>query len=302
MDIVLFGASKGGENYIINHPDTHIVAIVDNDPSKQGLQLSGIPIISPSELEHYEYEHVIITSQWVDQIYAQLTTELNVPKEKVIIPSKQSVKAARPFEDPLTLNFAECLLKTINQFCCENGIHACLDSGTLLGAIRDKQLIPWDDDIDLAVNEKSFDKLISSLPTLSALLQKGFDVQWNLVIISINGQEACLNIEFTNNANTDFIPFDLSIQLRKSIGDYSELVSSGGLFFAPARFFDTLDSIEFLGEKFYIPHDAESFLTFMYGDWKCPKKVTQITEYENRRKATKYSTGAPRVEKRQVCG
>ena len=30
--------------------------------------------------------------------------------------------------------------------------------GTLLGIIRDKSLIPWDPDIDLAVTEKDFDK------------------------------------------------------------------------------------------------------------------------------------------------
>ena len=41
MKVILFGASKGGENYGVNHPDVEIVAIADNDSTKHGLTLLG---------------------------------------------------------------------------------------------------------------------------------------------------------------------------------------------------------------------------------------------------------------------
>ena len=51
------------------------------------------------------------------------------------------------------------LLKKIHDFCVSNNIKYTLDSGSLLGAIRHKGFIPWDDDIDIALSYEEFKKL-----------------------------------------------------------------------------------------------------------------------------------------------
>lgn len=53
------------------------------------------------------------------------------------------------------------MLKWFHDYCCSNQIRYYAAGGTLLGAIRHKGFIPWDDDIDLVLPRPDYEKLIS---------------------------------------------------------------------------------------------------------------------------------------------
>lgn len=74
------------------------------------------------------------------------------------------------------------ILEVIDNFCREHNIHYTLACGTMLGAVRHKGYIPWDDDIDIYLTRSDYNKLIDWFPESIdsiALISMERNNKWN---------------------------------------------------------------------------------------------------------------------------
>ena len=118
-------------------------------------------------------------------------------KEKTICGFKVTVERQKVWQIELEA------VKLIDGICRKHGLKYSLAGGSLLGAIRHKGFIPWDDDIDIVMMRADYDKL---LKYAEKELPKKYFVQYcESEPLYERGHAQIRNSETTAIINTDII-------------------------------------------------------------------------------------------------
>lgn len=125
------------------------------------------------------------------------------------------------------------ILEHVDKFCRENDIKYSLTGGTLLGAIRHKGFIPWDDDIDIVMLREDYEKFLnlykdsefvlynSSKQTdyyysYSKIIYKKTEMKENN-LLPINGYGVYLDVFPLDNINNSQLIANAKISLLKIV-------------------------------------------------------------------------------------
>ncbi len=164
-----------------------------------------------------------------------------------------------PVVEPMEVSVAETVLKEAKVVLDELDVVFFLRHGTCLGAVRDRALIGWDDDLDIGsiVGLHGFTEDLIE-PVVAAFRERGF----NAIV-----QEADLHISVELNKLDTPLDWTCYRVVDDSIYQWPMVK-------IPVALHTDLKPIEFLGEEFNVPNPPEEYLRLKYGpEWMIPKRT-----------------------------
>lgn len=277
--LILFGAGSSAKHYIRNHlAKVNIFCCLDNDNRLWGSYIEGVLVSDPKCILEYEFDEVMITTQWSSQVRIQLI-ELGVPSSKIVVPDRRLLSPPQ-FNSQERQRIGLDVVKTLVKVFRENKLELVVDMGTLLGLYRDRKLIPWDSDIDFMLF--SYD-MENARNILNDFIHRKSPEYFFKDLIAYKDGDSISQIEFTCST----FPFDepgfpITINARKNLTDQTIWLKFPELWSAPRKHFDSLDYLNIGDCSLPIPALTEQYLAHIYGvDWSVPRPSFTYSDYPN---------------------
>ena len=273
---ILFGTGKAAENFIDNNTkEREYLVAVDNDKLKHGQTFFDLDIVSVDKIKDFNYDEIVVASFFGLEIKHQLL-KLGVAKNKIYLPQKHLLKSGikYPFEDESTLKTAREFTKLIASKAYSQNLPLHIEWGTLIGVLRDGDLIRWDDDVDFSSVLPYKQKIEKFIYNIKNDIELKLKCELKILLTDTKVKLTIISLD------KSFHNFDADIDF-KIIKNNEAIQSSNQIWYTPSHHIEKLETFLWDDIKIFIPSDVDNYLKFVYGDWKTPKKDHSLDDYNN---------------------
>jgi len=188
--------------------------------------------------------------------------------------------ASKPVLTKGNLSNARKILFTVTDLLDSKNIPYHLEGGTLLGIVRDKDLLPWDNDVDISIPLRfahDFKRL------RVALLAKGYKISIrtssvdagpihknDLSVIKVKPLWSYLFHWLIPTLKEKLIVLDVFTKSHDDTHTYWQ--AKNKVMRVANRYYQSYETVTYGGRELKVPNHYKDYLTEKYGDWRIPVK------------------------------
>jgi len=236
----------------------------------ESLQISNIEYPIPSQTKKYLSARY---GDWQaeDRNWIGSIDDKSIVDDETInsIPRKKRIRISKSKKIELKgkyrIRMKKAILKVI-QILEKNDIPYWMDEGTLLGIVRDGDLLPWDHDADLGIPGEYAEKIWR----IRYKFFPYFFVKRNMTNSKwMPGRFRSIKLK-TPIERLLRINFHIDLFCKYKVNNKYHWIIMNALKHSDNKFFDNLDNIEWEGKVVKIPSYAKEYLRLNYGRWEIP--------------------------------
>lgn len=154
----------------------------------------------------------------------------------------------------------------------KHGINYWLDGGTLLGIIRDNDLLPWDHDADISINSEDVVRVLKIIKTLPVKYRISLRHDYSG---RLPGTLRIIRIKLIKYKPLRLLKYrepHLDILVKYKFGKYYYWIDTKTPKRVKANYHDRLDYILWNNKKYAIPSSVKQYLMDRFGNWQKPEE------------------------------